>query len=127
MKDWVELGPSGLCVRIFRSKKAAALHCTNPNRGLAPEPIIREMEHAQAVGEIRRQVFERDEYKCVRCGLDVVWERGYSNSGEMDERVPKGRGGEVSVENCQTLCHPCHQGPTGKHQRQPQWSSGPGF
>lgn len=124
--EWVELGPTGLAIRIFRSKKAAALYSIMPSRGLGPEPIIRQMERSVAVGQIRRQVFERDQFECVHCGQLVVWERGSWNSGEMDERDSKGHGGEVSVENGQLLCHTCHQGPHGKHQRQPQWSSGPG-
>jgi len=41
----------------------------------------------------------------------------------MDERHSKGKGGEVSVENCETRCSACHIGPRGKHgDRGPQFS-----
>lgn len=136
-KDYVELGPTGLAIRIFRTRKAAALYLSNPNRGLAPEPVIVPMEHAQAVDEIRRQVFERDDYTCVKCGCMVVWERHQPNSGELDEQQARGKcvevdtghyqSGEVSVENCQTLCKKCHTGRGSKHDRSPSFTKSPGL
>lgn len=131
-KDWVELSPTtAKCIRIFRTKKAAVLYQLRPSHGLN-QPYITQMEHAEAVKQIRDQVFERDEFACVKCGKVVT-----SQTGELDERQARGscleqpdgtyQSGEVSVANCQTLCHDCHQGPQGKHQRQPQWSSGPGL
>lgn len=50
---------------------------------------------------VRKAVFERDEYRCVRCGgfLDL----------EVDHVVPVVLGGEDSIENYQTLC--------GEHNR----------
>lgn len=50
---------------------------------------------------IRKAVFERDEYRCARCGgfLDL----------EVDHIVPLILGGEDSLENYQTLC--------GQHNR----------
>jgi 5-methylcytosine-specific restriction endonuclease McrA len=67
--------------------------------------------------EIRRIVFERDEYHCVKCGELVTFETGH-----MDEIIPRGKGGKVSVENCQVLCARCHIGPGGKHDRRPRWT-----
>lgn len=129
---WVELSESGLAIRIFRNMKMAAVHAPNPNRGLVPEPIMGQMGYAEAIGQIRRQVFKRDDYCCVKCGAAVVWERGQINSGEMDERQARGkcvadgnghyRSGEISVENCQTLCKKCHTGVGGKHDRSPSWT-----
>lgn len=109
---------SGLAIRIFRNKKMAVIYAVNPNRGMSPEPNIRYMDRATAVGQIRLQVFGRDCFRCVECDAPVVWERGHSNSGEMDERQARGdcvqgenglcHSGEISVENGQTLCHRCH-------------------
>lgn len=131
-KEWVELGPTGLAVCIFRNKKAAA-HFSVAN----PDAPIRLMLYKLAVEQIRRQVFKRDGFMCVKCGAELVWEAGRPNSAEMDEVQARGdcqqgddgeyHSGEVSVENCQTLCEPCHTGPKGKHQRQPQWINGPGL
>jgi hypothetical protein len=109
----------------------AAIHAANPNRGLAPEPLIGEMSYMEAVGQIRRQVFKRDDYCCVNCSAMVVWERHRPNSGEMDEVQARGnciqsqdghyRSGEISVANCQTLCKKCHTGPGGKQDRSPSF------
>ena len=137
MKDYVQFGPTGLVIQIFRNKKAAVMYVGNPNRGLALDPVLGQLEHKLAVGHVRKQVFERDGYICVHCGKAVVWESGLPNSGELDEKQARGdcqkgldghyHSGAISVANCQTLCHNCHQGQEGKHQRQPQWSSGPGL
>lgn len=64
----------------------------------------------EAVGEIRKQVFARDEGRCVACGTMVT-----EATMHMDERHDKGKGGEVSVANCETRCSACHIGPRGKH------------
>lgn len=133
-KVWVEIDRvTRLALRIFRNKKMAVIYVVDPSRGLAPEPIIVEMDRAIATGQIRRQVFERDGYCCVKCGLPVVWERHRSNSGEMDEVQARGdcrkggdgqyHSGEVSVANGQTLCKACHTGPGGKQDRSPSFSS----
>jgi hypothetical protein len=126
-KVWVQLNSEGKAWRIFRSKKAASKFFIKN-----PDANIRFMGYAQAVGEIRRQVFERDGYTCVKCGLPVIWERGQRNSGEMDERQARGKcvetesgdylSGEVSVENGQTLCRACHTGPGGKQDRSPDFT-----
>ncbi|VVB51622.1 Uncharacterised protein [uncultured archaeon] len=130
-RELVEVGPTGLAIRIFRTKKAAVLYQLRPSHGMN-EPIIRQMEKFQAVGEIRRQVFKRDEYACVKCGKEVIWEAGFPNSGEMDERQARGncvqspdgtyQSGEVSVANCQTLCRNCHTGAGGKQDRSPSFT-----
>lgn len=50
--------------------------------------------------EQKRQIFEKDGYKCVICGL------GVKDGLEMhaDHIVPKDRGGKATVDNGQTLC-----------------------
>ncbi len=105
---WVEL--AGLrVVRIFRSRKDA-LHSTHRDIGL--------MRRNEAVGDIRTQVFNRAGWHCERCGTPLTYQ-----TGQMDERVSKGEGGEVSLDNCWLLCHGCHQGrPDAEHgNRQPQF------
>jgi 5-methylcytosine-specific restriction endonuclease McrA len=97
----VELGPNGLPCRIFRDKSWRDL----------PEESVRKMDKAAAVGAIRAQVFDRasgedgDYTECERCGRRITWD-GF----EMNEKLPKGSGGEVSLKNCEALCHACHQG-----------------
>lgn len=109
----VELGDHGLPIRIFRKDKKW-LQC--------PEGKLHKMRKADAVGIIRLLVFSRSggsvcegetvmRGKCEECEHPITWE-----SFEMHEKMFKGRGGEVSLENCLGLCHDCHQGsPNSKH------------
>ena len=118
-KVWVELKYSKdertiNVIRIFKSRKAAILR-------LPFGAVIDEILKASAVCNIRRQVFKRDGYTCTHCGKSVTWDTGH-----MHERVWKGRGGEVSVENCVCLCAQCHlDDPVAGHgKRRLQFSSG---
>lgn len=133
-KEWVEQSPAtGLAIRIFRNKKQAAIHCANPNRGLDPEPIIRQMERSVAVDQIRRQVYDKYEHKCAKCTKLLRFERGHLNSMELDEVQARGeceqvskydyQSGEVSVANGQPLCRDCHTGKGGKHDRSPSFTT----
>jgi hypothetical protein len=108
---WVELSPDGHVVRIFRNHKAA-VNATNAF------PMV-EMLRADAVRDIRLQVFKRDDYTCTHCGAAVSWE-----SGHLHERQWRGRGGEMSLDNSTTLCGSCHiDDPVAGHgNRKPQWS-----
>ena len=48
----------------------------------------------------KRIILERDEYRCVECGL------GRANGVELhvDHIIPKDKGGKATIENGQTLC-----------------------
>ena len=97
-----EIGPNGLPCRIFRD--ASWKTCDS----------VQIMDRAKAVGAIRAQVYERatgdspaggELSECERCGRIIRWE-----TFEMHETIPKGKHGEVSLSNCEALCHACHQG-----------------
>ncbi|WP_439242405.1 HNH endonuclease [Lonepinella sp. BR2474] len=49
---------------------------------------------------LRKQVFERDEYRCVSCGthLDLT----------CDHIHPESKGGETTLDNLQTMCRSCN-------------------
>src|ERR1700726_3622270 len=102
----VELGDSNLPIRIFRTK----------DWRLLPADRVRIMDKAEAVGCIRFQVYNRAEGKCESCDVQLTWA-----TGELNEIRPKGAGGgltggEVSLTNCEWLCHACHQvGPGSRH------------
>jgi 5-methylcytosine-specific restriction endonuclease McrA len=98
----VEIGPNGLPCRIFRDHSWKT--CENE---------VQIMDRAKAVGAIRAQVFDRatgdspaggETSECERCGRTIRWE-----TFEMHERVFKGKGGEVSLQNCEALCRACHR------------------
>jgi len=119
MSDLVDvwLSPDGRIAGIFANRWESA------NSPLWEVGAVRgDVPRSQAVEEIRRQVFEKDDYQCRHCGEFVTWK-----TGQMDEIVARGKGGEISVDNCQTLCARCHiVGPRSKHgNRLPQFSKGP--
>lgn len=51
---------------------------------------------------LREAVFERDGYKCVRCGSD--------DHPQADHILPQSCGGPHSLENLRTLCRSCNAG-----------------
>ena len=109
---WVEIGDeSGLPVRIFKNQKAAS------RRGSWDR--ISYVLRSMAVSEIRRAIWERDGRRCTHCGRALTYQ-----SLEMHERLWRGKGGEVSVENGTSLCGDCHQNDkvAGHGNRRPQWS-----
>ena len=108
----VELGDNGLPCRVFRKDKKW-LQCDN----------WMWLTKKDAVGLIRLQVFERTggkvadgetvvPGKCEECERPIWWE-----TFEQHEKIFKGRGGEVSLDNCKALCGSCHQwGPNAVHK-----------
>lgn len=64
------------------------------------------------IEQLRRQVFERDGYRCTgevdgeRCGRRVMWEGTFA--GQMHHIIPRGKRGDDSLSNCVTLCPGCH-------------------
>jgi len=93
---WVEVSGSGLPIRIIKHWSEASQ---------LPSDLVRFVNRTWAVGEIRRQVFERDNYECRRCG-----KRGNAQTLEMDEFISRGEGGMIGLDNSWTLCHSCHTG-----------------
>ena len=108
----VEVDAAGEAIRIFRTAKAAAIAQDRGLHGFRVE----EKTRRDAVREIRRKIFARaTNYdgitECEDCGAFITWE-----TGEMHEDTPKGKGGDVSVENGRALCHGCHTGrPDSRH------------
>ena len=98
---WVELSPAGKVIRIFRSKRAA----------VESETRIEQRPKAEAVEELRWNLFIAVGGVCERCGNWISW-----NSMHMHERVPRGKGGEQSLSNSQALCGSCHIGKSGVHR-----------
>lgn len=53
--------------------------------------------------ELRKEVWNRDKGKCVRCGASVTLKKAH-----IDHIEPLSRGGSNSLENLRTLCRTCH-------------------
>jgi len=54
--------------------------------------------------ELKKQIFERDGYKCVICGRTA--NEGYEL--HVDHILPKDKGGKATLDNGQTLCSICN-------------------
>jgi len=61
---------------------------------------------------MRWQVMERDDFKCVACGVSA-------KDGailHVDHIIPRSKGGKDDMDNYQTLCHQCNIGKSNKSQ-----------
>lgn len=94
---WVEQ-VGGVTTRIFRSQKLAFQNCEDPQARFKNE----------AVGEIRRQVYDRQSGCCLWCGKKTKWDGSIWERFHMHEVVSKGKGGDVSLTNSIGLCPECH-------------------
>lgn len=67
---------------------------------LEPEASIGSYKKKPIPNALRKKVFERDAYRCVRCQshIDLC----------ADHRHPESLGGEATLENMQTLCRRCN-------------------
>lgn len=99
---FVEVDADSNIIRIFKNQ---GLACASDSFDLGR---VFEYPRKYAVEFIRKQVLLRANYKCEHCGSRVLW-----NTAHMDERIPKGNGGEVSLDNCRCLCADCHIGDNG--------------
>ena len=84
--------------RIFRSGKAWAV-------AFAHGVFVSVMARVDAVRQIRWQLYQKCGGHCTWCGEATSWE-----GCQMHEVVPRGDGGEISLENSIILCYDCHQG-----------------
>jgi 5-methylcytosine-specific restriction endonuclease McrA len=81
-----------LMVRRFMRKKTGIDYAVN-------RPL-RIKKKAYIARSLRTRVFERDAYRCRRCGtwLDLT----------VDHIFPESRGGTLDMSNLQTLCRTCN-------------------
>ena len=59
------------------------------------------VERGKVTNKIRFKVYEKDGYRCRKCGS--------KNNLEIDHIIPIARGGKSTFDNLQTLCHDCNQ------------------
>lgn len=104
---WVDI-LDGVPIRIFRSEKAAY--------ELFQHDLVR-MPRAEAVGLIREQVFRSSGEECEYCGKPISLQTMH-----MHEKVHRGQGGEISLDNSVALCFACH---AAEHKnRNPRFGEG---
>lgn len=61
----------------------------------------------QAWKRLRAAVFLRDMYRCRLCGQ-------VTPNPQCDHIIPRRRGGQDTLESCQTLCWSCHSRKTAR-------------
>ncbi len=82
--------------------------------------MVAEWPRKDATFQIRDTVYKRAAGQCDRCGKRLTW-----NQAHMDEKVSRGEGGEMSIDNSWILCYDCHLGDNNysEHKdRYPQFS-----
>lgn len=68
--------------------------------------------------EIRHEIFLRQKGACISCGLLLTEEQAH-----MHEKVFRGKGGKISLDNSEILCQDCHinRETFGHGKRKPQF------
>lgn len=87
---------NGEIIRIFRNPGSAM------NSPAWDEKRVKEYPRKDAVSSIRKQVFDRSKNKCEYCGNFITWKF------HLHEKTARGKGGEISLENCVAICAACH-------------------
>lgn len=91
---WVEQDMAGNPLRILRDLSEVFRYSSR---------LFGQWNRTDAVKSIRNQIFHRSHGYCEICGAIVL-----ETSGHMHERVHRGRGGEISLENSVFICPKCH-------------------
>ena len=103
---WVEINERGDPLRVLRNNKEANYR---PSKRL-----FAYWDRAEAVLGIRNRIFDRSEGNCELCAVPVTWDTGH-----MHEKLPRGKGGEISLENSIFICSNCHR--VQHKARNPRW------
>ena len=111
MKAWVAVDALSAPLEVFKSQSEAI------RAFMAQGHHLVEMDRARAVVHIRSRVYARAKGRCEKCSETLT-----PGTAHMDEKVSRGEGGNISLDNCWLLCVSCHIGPNGEHgDRRPQW------
>lgn len=66
--------------------------------------VIKKKALEDFTSEQKKQIFERDNYRCVQCGR----RQNEGHELQADHRVSRDKGGKATVDNGQTLCSVCN-------------------
>jgi 5-methylcytosine-specific restriction endonuclease McrA len=70
------------------------------------------------VGEIRHLIYLRQDGHCISCGENLTEDQFH-----MHEKIFRGHGGKISLDNSEGLCYDCHlnRKTFGHGKRKPQF------
>lgn len=113
-KTWAEIDCcSGLAIRVFKSRKLMVMAMPYMEDG-----CTKEMDRAEAVKQIREQVFSIQAGRCADCNGIVFWKtmhlheklhRGQFEKENVDNHLEIEKSGEISLANSIALCAECHR------------------
>jgi len=119
-KAWVEIDScSGLAIRVFKNRKLALLAV------LEVYGCVKEMERAEAVKQIRQQIFGIQQGRCVDCNKIIYWDtmelherqhRGEFAKENSEDHLEVEKSGEISLMNSVAVCAECHEREHGDRQ-----------
>ena len=69
----------------------------------------------EEVKAIRTTIYNRQDGECLWCSKNITFQQAH-----MHEQKPRGRGGEISLDNSIILCYDCHIN-NAHGNRRPQW------
>lgn len=100
MKVWVAVDNDSLPTEIFRSRSESVA-------ALLSGHVVHlvEMDKAKATKAIRNILFVRQDGICIQCGAVLT-----TQTAHMHEKVSRGDGGHISLDNSEILCAECHLG-----------------
>lgn len=90
----------GKAVKIYKSTNACFDEMFEAHNELISYMT---MSKADAVKEIRDQIWDRQKGECINCGGIIT-----SGSMHLHEKNHRGQGGTYSLENDEGLCADCH-------------------
>ena len=107
---WVEVDEVGNPIRIFYSQRRAIQVGVEGKK-------VELFDRSVAVSVIRDIIWDRTGGDCTWCGNPIT-----KASLHMHEVLPRGEGGEISLDNSVGICADCHIGPQGAHgNRRPRF------
>ena len=75
----------------------------------------------EQVSSIRQKIYLRQKGCCISCGKNLTFKQAH-----MHEKLSRGKGGKISLDNSEILCFNCHinRETFGHGKRKPQFGGG---
>lgn len=110
-------GWANACLKFIEYKMGTSVLVTSDNvskQALVLDEDIKEQVEYKASktrivpASVRVRVLDRDNFRCVFCGLNPATDAGIKL--HIDHKIPFSKGGKTTIDNLQTLCQDCNFG-----------------